>query len=267
MAATETLKEKLHHSPEQVAAHIEHEAKVIDPLHQFEIYPLLDIQIAGFDVSFTNSALWMVIASAVAYGLMRISMRQPELVPGRLQNVGEMMYGIVAGMVRDNVGDEGKKYFPIVFTLFMFVLFGNVLGMIPGSFTFTSHLAVTFFMAAVIFIFVTVLGIVLHGPRFLRLFFPEGAPLWTAFILVPIELVSYLSRPLSLSVRLFANMLVGHMLLKVIGGFAVLMGVAGVLPLALLVGITALEFLVAALQAYVFTILTCIYLHDAIHLH
>lgn len=267
MAATETLKEKLHHSPEQVAAHIEHEAKVIDPLHQFEIYPLLDIQIAGFDVSFTNSALWMVIASAVAYSLMRISMRQPELVPGRLQNVGEMMYGIVAGMVRDNVGDEGKKYFPIVFTLFMFVLFGNVLGMIPGSFTFTSHLAVTFFMAAVIFIFVTVLGIVLHGPRFLRLFFPEGAPLWTAFILVPIELVSYLSRPLSLSVRLFANMLVGHMLLKVIGGFAVLMGVAGVLPLALLVGITALEFLVAALQAYVFTILTCIYLHDAIHLH
>lgn len=267
MAATETLKEHLHHSPEQVAAHLEQEAKVIDPLKQFEIYPLLDIQIAGFDVSFTNSALWMVIASAVAYGLMRLSMRQPELVPGRLQNVGEMMYGIVAGMVRDNVGDEGKKYFPIVFTLFMFVLFGNVLGMIPGSFTFTSHLAVTFFMAAVIFIFVTVLGIVLHGPRFLRLFFPEGAPLWTAFILVPIELVSYLSRPLSLSVRLFANMLVGHMLLKVIGGFAVLMGVAGVLPLALLVGITALEFLVAALQAYVFTILTCIYLHDAIHLH
>jgi F-type H+-transporting ATPase subunit a len=267
VAATETLKEQLHHSPEQVAAHLEQEAKVIDPLKQFEIYPLLDIQIAGFDVSFTNSALWMVIASAVAYGLMRLSMRQPELVPGRLQNVGEMMYGIVAGMVRDNVGDEGKKYFPIVFTLFMFVLFGNVLGMIPGSFTFTSHLAVTFFMAAVIFIFVTVLGIVLHGPRFLRLFFPEGAPLWTAFILVPIELVSYLSRPLSLSVRLFANMLVGHMLLKVIGGFAVLMGVAGVLPLALLVGITALEFLVAALQAYVFTILTCIYLHDAIHLH
>ena len=228
---------------------------------------MLDINIAGFDVSFTNSALWMVIASAVAYGLMRLGMREPELVPGRLQNVAEMLYGTVAGMIRDNVGDEGKKYFPVVFTLFMFVLFGNVLGMIPGSFTFTSHLIVTFTMAAVIFVVVTFIGIMRHGTHFLRLFFPEGAPAWTAVILVPIELVSYLSRPVSLSVRLFANMMVGHTLLKVLGGFAILMGAAGVLPIALLVGMTALEFLVAALQAYVFTILTCIYLHDAIHLH
>jgi F-type H+-transporting ATPase subunit a len=247
------------------AAH--HADKVIDPLHQFEIWSILDIQVAGLNLSFTNSSLWMVIASLVAFGVMWLGTRNAELVPGRMQAASEMLYGIVANMVRDNVGDEGKKYFPIIFALFMFVLFGNVLGMIPGSFTFTSHLAVTFFMAAVIFITVTVIGIVRHGVHFLRLFFPEGAPLWTAFILVPIELVSYFSRPLSLSVRLFANMLVGHMLLKVIGGFAVLMGAAGILPLTLLVGITALEFLVAALQAYVFTILTCIYLHDAIHLH
>ena len=244
-----------------------HGDKVIDPLHQFEIWSILDIQVAGLNLSFTNSSLWMVIAAAVAFGVMWVGLRNASLVPGRMQNVAEMLYGIVANMVRDNVGDEGKKYFPIVFTLFMFLLFGNVLGMIPGSFTFTSHLAVTFFMAAVIFIAVTVIGIVRPGTHFLRLFFPEGAPMWTAAILVPIELVSYLSRPVSLSVRLFANMVVGHTLLKVLGGFAVLMGAAGVLPLALLVPITALEFLVAALQAYVFTILTCIYLHDAIHLH
>lgn len=244
-----------------------HSEKVIDPLHQFEIYSILDIQVAGFDISFTNSALWMVISAAVGYLLLTFAMRNAQLVPGRLQNVGEMLYGIVAGMIRDNVGDEGKKYFPIIFTLFMFVLFGNVLGMIPGSFTFTSHLIVTFTMASVIFVVVTFIGIARHGTHFLRLFFPEGAPAWTAVILVPIELVSYLSRPISLSVRLFANMMVGHTLLKVLGGFAILMGAAGVLPVALLVGITALEFLVAALQAYVFTILTCIYLHDAIHLH
>jgi F-type H+-transporting ATPase subunit a len=260
--------EAAHGQAAQHAADAGHHAeKAIDPLHQFEIYSILDINIAGFDVSFTNSALWMVIASVVGYGIMRLGMREPELVPGRMQVVAESLYGIVASMIRDNIGDEGKKYFPIVFTLFMFVLFGNVLGMIPGSFTFTSHLIVTFTMAAVIFVAVTIIGIMRHGTHFLRLFFPEGAPAWTAVILVPIELVSYLSRPVSLSVRLFANMMVGHTLLKVLGGFAILMGAAGVLPIALLVGITALEFLVAALQAYVFTILTCIYLHDAIHLH
>lgn len=248
-------------------AALQHAEKVIDPLHQFQIWSILDIQIAGFNLSFTNSSLWMVIAAVVGFGVMWLGMRNAELVPGRMQNVAEMLYGIVANMLRDNVGDEGKKYFPLIFTLFMFVLFGNVLGLIPGSFTFTSHLIVTFFMAAVIFITVTIIGIVRHGTHFMRLFFPEGAPAWTAVILVPIELVSYLSRPVSLSVRLFANMVVGHTLLKVLGGFAVLMGAAGVLPLALLVPITALEFLVAALQAYVFTILTCIYLHDAIHLH
>jgi len=246
---------------------VEHAEKAIDPLHQFAIQPILDISIAGFDVSFTNSALWMVIAAVVSYGLMKLAFREADLVPSRLQSLGEMLYNIPAHMVRDNVGDEGKQYFPLIFTLFMFVLFGNVLGMIPGSFTFTSHLIVTFTMAAVIFVAVTILGIIRHGTHFLRLFFPEGAPWWTGIILIPIELVSYFSRPISLSVRLFANMMVGHTLLKVIGGFTVLMGVAGILPLAFLVGITALEFLVAVLQAYVFTILTCIYLHDAIHLH
>ena len=239
----------------------------IDPIHQFEIVPIVQIQIAGLDLSFTNSSLWMVIAAVISTALLTLSMRGRALVPGRWQSVAELLYLTIANMVRDNVGSEGRKYFPFIFTLFMFLLIGNVQGMIPGSFTFTSHLIVNFALAAVIFIAVTVIGIARHGTHFLRLFFPEGAPLWTAVILVPIELVSYLSRPISLSVRLFANMLVGHTLLKVMAGFVLLMGVFGVVPLAVLVGITALEFLVAVLQAYVFTILTCIYLHDAIHLH
>jgi F-type H+-transporting ATPase subunit a len=239
----------------------------VDPLHQFEIQPILSIQVGGLDLSFTNSALWMVITALAATLLLTLSMSNRALVPGRMQNIAEMLYELVANMLRDNVGPEGRRYFPFVFTLFIFILLGNLLGMVPGAFTFTSHLVVTFAMAAVIFIAVTVIGIALHGAHFLRLFFPEGAPLWTAVILVPVELVSYLSRPVSLSVRLFANMMVGHTLLKVMGGFVVMLGMAGVLPLALLVGITALEFLVAVLQAYVFTILTCIYLHDAIHLH
>lgn len=241
------------------------------PLHQFEITPIIPIEVAGTDLSFTNSALFMVIASSLVAVFLIWSMRKSSLVPGRFQSMAELSYEMVAGMVRDNVGDEGRGYFPFVFTLFMFVLFGNLLGLIPGGFTFTSHIAVTFTMAAIIFLAVTVIGIYRHGFHFLRLFFPEGAPWWTAPILVPIELVSYLSRPISLSVRLFANMTVGHVLLKVIAGFVISLGsvffLLGIFPLIALVGITVLEFLVAAIQAYVFAILTCIYLHDAIHLH
>jgi len=244
---------------------------VASPLHQFEITPIIPIEVAGTDLSFTNSALFMVIASGLVALFLILSMRKSTLVPGRFQSMAELSYEMVAGMVRDNVGEEGRGYFPFVFTLFMFVLFGNLLGLIPGGFTFTSHIAVTFTMAAIIFLAVTVIGIFRHGFHFLRLFFPEGAPWWTAPILVPIELVSYLSRPISLSVRLFANMTVGHVLLKVIAGFVISLGsiffLLGAFPLIALVGITVLEFLVAAIQAYVFAILTCIYLHDAIHLH
>lgn len=240
----------------------------LDPLHQFEIQTLLSIEIGGFDVSFTNSALWMVISALVGFFLISRGAAGGGLVPGRLQLIAETLYMTVANMVRDNVGDEGKKYFPFIFALFIFLLCGNLLGMVPGSFTFTSHIAVTFTLALVIFLAITAIGIVKHGAKFFTLFFPHGAPIATAPILIPIEVISYLSRPVSLSVRLFANMMVGHTLLKVIASFAVMLGVVGgVAPLALLVGITALEFLVAALQAYVFTILTCIYLHDALHLH
>lgn len=237
------------------------------PLEQFKIKPLAELSVAGVDVSFTNSALWMVIAAVLVTGFMTLSMRRGALVPGRWQGAAEVMYEFVANMLKDNVGTAGRKYFPFVFTLFMFVLFGNLLGMIPHSFTFTSHIAVTFAMALMIFIGVTIIGFVRHGTHYFRMFFPEGAPIATAFILIPIEIISYFSRPFSLAIRLFANMTVGHIMLKVIGGFVGLIGIFGVLPFALLTGITVLEFGIAALQAYVYTILTCIYLHDAIHMH
>lgn len=239
------------------------------PMDQFTVRPLGDEPslLGGFDISFTNSSAAMLATVVVVTLFLVLSMRGRALVPGRWQSMAEISYEMIANMLRDNVGSEGRKYFPFVFTIFMFVLFGNLIGLVPGSFTFTSHIIVTFVMASVVFIGVTVIGFARHGFGYCRMFFPHGAPLWTAAILVPIELVSYLSRPVSLSVRLFANMVVGHVLLKVIAGFVVLLGAFGVVPLAFLVGITALEFLVAALQAYIFTILTCIYLHDAIHLH
>lgn len=235
------------------------------PLEQFEIKPLVPIDVVGVDVSFTNSALWMVIAAVTTTSILQMGLRRRALVPNRWQALAEMLYETTAGMVRDNVGSQGREYFPFIFTLFMFVLVGNLLGMIPGSFTFTSHVIVTFGMAAFVFLSVTVIGVVKHGRDFLGLFFPHGAPLWTAPILVPIELVSYLSRPVSLSVRLFANMTVGHLMLKVVGGFIFAMGLAGILPLVFLIAITALEFLIAVIQAYVFAILSCIYLNDALH--
>ena len=239
----------------------------VDPLHQFEIHSILPIQVGGLDLSFTNSSLWMVITIAVITLFFVLSTGGRALVPGRMQSVAELFYEIIANMVRENVGTEGRRYFPFIFSLFLFVLFGNTLGVIPSSFTFTSHIVVTFFMAIVIFLAVTVIGFSRHGLGYLRMFFPHGAPLWTAVILVPIELISYLSRPISLSMRLFANMMAGHILLKVFAGFVLMMGVAGVVPLAALIGITALELLVAVLQAYIFTILTCVYLNDAIHMH
>ena len=173
----------------------------------------------------------------------------------------------IAQIIGDNDGNAGKKFFPFIFTLFIFTLFGNLLGLLPYGFTFTSHIAVTFFMALVVFLAVTLIGIFKHGLHFFSLFFPHGAPLFTAPILIPIEIVSYLSRPISLSVRLFANMTVGHELLKVLAGFVVALGIFGVVPLVVLVAITALEVLIALLQAYIFTILCCIYLNDALHLH
>lgn len=239
-----------------------------DPMHQFEINRLVDLEIAGIDVSFTNSALFMVIAIALVSGLMIWGMRGRALVPTRLQSVAEISYEFVASMVRDNVGTAGMKYFPFIFTLFMFVLFLNMLGMVPYSFTVTSHIIVTFAMAMVVFTGVTVIGFAHHGIGFLKFFVPSGVPTLLLPLLVVIEVISYFTRPISLSVRLFANMMAGHTMLKVFGAFVVGLGViGGWAPLAFMVAFTGLEILVAFLQAYVFAILTCIYLNDAIHLH
>ncbi len=238
------------------------------PMEQFEIKRLLDFRIGGLDASYTNSALWMTVAVILGTLIFVVGMRQRALVPGRMQSVAELGYEFVAGMVRDNVGDAGKKYFPFVLTLFVFILLCNLLGMVPYSFTPTSHIIITFAMAAVVFIGVTIIGFVRHGVHFLSLFVPKGVPWPLLLLLVPIEIISYFIRPFSLSIRLFANMLAGHTMLKVFGGFVVMLGIlGGWAPLAFIVVFTGLEFLIAFLQAYVFAILTCLYLNDAIHLH
>ena len=243
-------------------------AEMHSPMEQFQIKRLLDFKLGSLDASYTNSALWMSVAVIVATMVFVVGMRQRALVPGRLQSVAELGYEFIAGMVRDNVGDAGRKYFPFIFTLFVFILLCNVLGMVPYSFTPTSHIVVTFAMAAVVFIGVTIIGFARHGLHFFSFFVPKGVPVALMPLLVLIEVISYFIRPVSLSVRLFANMLAGHTMLKVFGGFVVAMGlIGGWAPLAFIVALTGLELLIAFLQAYVFAILTCLYLNDAIHLH
>jgi F-type H+-transporting ATPase subunit a len=237
------------------------------PLHQFTIERLADIHVGGLDFSFTNSSLLMVLSAGLVTLLMVAATQGATLVPGRLQSLAEMLYDFIANMVQENVGDEGKRYFPFLFTLFMFILFGNLLGLIPYSFTFTSHIVVTFAMAAIVFLGVTLIGIARHGFHFLSLFVPHGVPKVLLLLLVPIEMLSYCIRPFTLSVRLFANMVAGHTMLAIFAGFAGSLGVFFFAPIVMDTALVLLEFLVAALQAYVFTILSCLYLRDAIHLH
>jgi F-type H+-transporting ATPase subunit a len=237
------------------------------PLAQFEVYPILPMSIAGYDVSFTNASMWMVIAIVLASSVMMLGVRRRALVPGRWQSVSELMVEFVSGIVRENAGKEAMRFFPLIFSLFMFILFCNLAGMLPKSFTVTSHIIVTFAMAACVFIGVTAIGFILHGFHFFSLFLPKGTPLWMAPIMVVIEMISYMARPFSLSIRLAANMLAGHVLLKILAGFVVMMGAFGILPFGFLLIITGFEIFIAFLQAYIFTLLTCIYLHDAIHLH
>lgn len=238
------------------------------PLEQFVVKPLLPIQVGGIDISFTQSALWMFFAVIAATALMTLAMRRQDTVPGRWQNIPEMLYEFVYGMVNDNLGAEGKKYFPFVFSIFMIVLMGNLLGMIPYSFTFTSHIIVTGALALLVFLTATAVGFIRHGTHFFSFFLPKGLPWAIAPLIILIEVVSYLSRPISLSVRLFANMVAGHTMLKVFAGFSVGLGaVLGVLPLVVNVALIGLEIMIAFIQAYVFAILTCLYLKDAIELH
>lgn len=237
------------------------------PLEQFEIVPYVHINSNGIDLSFTNSSLSMTITVALIILFLTFTVNTRSIIPSRLQLLSELSYNFIAQLLKDTVGTEGRKYFPFVFTIFMFVLIGNMLGMIPYSFTFTSHIIVTFALATIVFTGVTVLGFVKHGLRFFSFFVIPGLPWYMLPLLIPIEVISYLSRPISLSVRLFANMLAGHTLLKVFAGFVVSLGIAGFLPLAFVVALTGLEILIAFLQAYVFAILTCLYINDALHLH
>ena len=237
------------------------------PLAQFEIKTLVPLKFGELDASFTNSSLLMVATVVVVSAFLILGMRRAALVPGRWQSMAELSYVFIANLLKDTVGSEGRPYFPFIFTVFMFVLFGNLLGMVPYSFTFTSHIVVTFTMAAVIFVGVTAIAIAKHGLHFFSFFMPPGVPLLMAPLLIPIEIISYLSRPISLSVRLFANMLAGHTLLKVFAGFIISLGVFGVAPWLFVVALTGLEIVIAFLQAFVFTILTCLYLNDVLHLH
>jgi F-type H+-transporting ATPase subunit a len=246
-------------------------------MEQFEVTPIVPIEVGGFDVSFTNASLWMVIVVAVTSLVLTMGASSRKLVPTRMQSIAELSYEFIANMIRSAAGHEGLKFFPFVFTLFMFVLFSNLLGLLPPiglhPFTVTSHIIVTFALAFFVFLMVIVVGLARHGLHFFSLFAPK-VPFVMLIVLIPIEIVSFLSRPISLSVRLFANMLAGHTMLNVFGGFVIgLAGAGGVLsllsvaPLAAIVAVSALEFLIAFLQAYVFAILTCIYLNDAINLH
>ncbi len=239
----------------------------LHPLEQFTVQRILPLRIGGFDVSYTNSALLMTIVVILVTALTVLGTRRAALVPGRWQSIAEMSYEFVADMVESNVGSEGMPFFPFLFTLFMFILFANLLGLIPYSFTVTSHIIVTFALAAVVFIGVTIIGFARHGLHFLRLFVPEGVPKVLLLLLVPIEVLSYFIRPFTLSIRLFANMLAGHTMLGIFAGFAAIIGVFAIFPIAVDVLLLALELLVATLQAYVFAILSCLYLNDAIHMH
>ncbi len=239
-----------------------------NPLHQFEIHPLIAAEIGGLDVSFTNSSGFMVIAVVLITAFLTMSMQGRAMVPGRWQSMAELAYEFVATMVRENVGAEGRRYFPFIFSLFMFILFCNLLGLVPYSFTVTSHIIITFSMAIIVFVGVTIVGFVKHGAGFFGFFLPQGVPWYIAPVLIPVEVLSYLVRPVSLSLRLFANMMAGHTMLKVFAAFVPALGIVfGILPLALVFALTGLEVMVAILQAYVFTILTCVYLNDALHMH
>jgi F-type H+-transporting ATPase subunit a len=245
----------------------------IDPIHQFEISNIgSSINLFGYDISFTNSALFMVIAVAIISFIMVYGTRLRAIVPGRLQSAAEMVYEFMADTVRASTGKEGMKFMPLVFSLFIFILVCNLVGLIPGTFTVTSHIIVTFMFAMLVIGTVIVYGIAKHGTHFFGLFVPSGVPALLLPFIVVIEVVSFISRPISLSMRLFANMLAGHIALKVFAGFIVLMTTAGgaalaltPLPMAMIVALYALELLVACLQAFVFSILTCIYLNDALH--
>ena len=236
------------------------------PLEQFEITrPFGLMEISGIDVSITNSSLMMIAILILLNIFLVLATKKKAIIPGKLQSIAEISYEMIHNTTKDNLGKDGAKFFPLVYSLFMFILLCNMLGLIPYSFTVTSHIIITFAIAFGIFIFATILGFVLHGFKYLRLFLPAGVPIFLAPLLIPIEIVSYISRPISLAVRLAANMMAGHTMIKVFAGFVVALGIFGIAPFIFIVLLYILETLIAFLQAYVFAVLTCLYLSDSFH--
>ena len=240
-----------------------------NPMGQFNVYKIgPEIKIAGLDLSFTNASLFMIISAVSIILFLFLGSKNKNIIPNKIQLISELAYNFVAKMISDTAGSKAKPYFPFIFSLFMFVLLCNMVGMLPYAFTVTSHIIVTLVLALFIFIAVTIIGFLKHGFKYLSIFVPKGVPIILLPLITVIEIISYLSRPVSLSVRLFANMMAGHTMLKVFGGFVISLGLlGGWLPLSFSVALTGLEILVAFLQAYVFAILTCIYLNDALNLH
>ena len=240
-----------------------------NPMHQFQVYKIgPEIKLGNLDLSFTNASLFMLISALAIALLLFFGSKNKNIIPNKIQLIAELIYNFISKMISDTAGSKAKPYFPFIFSLFMFVLFCNMIGMLPYAFTVTSHIIVTLVMALFIFISVTIIGFINHGLKYLNIFVPKGVPIVLLPLITIIEIISYLSRPVSLSVRLFANMMAGHTMLKVFGGFVISLGLlGGWLPLSFSVALTGLEILVAFLQAYVFAILTCIYLNDALNLH
>tara|TARA_B100000678_G_scaffold284661_1_gene286596 strand:- start:62941 stop:63699 length:759 start_codon:yes stop_codon:yes gene_type:complete len=243
----------------------------LDPMHQFEIVEWIPFEIGGIDLSFTNASFFMLLAVALIVGFFMFALSKPSVIPNKMQSVGEVGYEFIANMIRDTIGEEGFKFFPLVFSLFMFVFAANMLGMVPFFYTTTSQVIVTATLALLVFFTVIIFGVMKNGLKFFKLFAPSGVPWPLLILLVPLEIISFFVRPVTLSLRLFGNILAGHIVLKLFVGFGVAMLSAGLaatifwLPLVMAIALTALEFLVAFLQAYIFAILTCIYLNDAFH--
>lgn len=239
-----------------------------NPLEQFTIKKLIVIKLFGLDISFTNSSGYMVAAAVLALSYFYLALKKQEIIPSRLQISAEMVYIMITDMLEQNVGEKGRRFIPLIFTLFIFILLCNLLGMFPYSFTVTSHILITFALATIIFLLITIVGFITHGLHFLSLFLPKNIPLWLAPLMIILELFAYLAKPISLSLRLAANMMAGHILLKVIAGFAVsLIIFLKFLPIPLIIALIGFEIFIAILQAYIFTILSCVYLNDALNLH
>ncbi|WP_341764412.1 F0F1 ATP synthase subunit A [Candidatus Tisiphia endosymbiont of Beris chalybata] len=239
-----------------------------NPLEQFTIKKLIVIKLFGLDISFTNSSGYMVAAAVLALSYLYLALKKQEIIPSRLQISAEMVYIMITDMLEQNVGEKGRRFIPLIFTLFIFILLCNLLGMFPYSFTVTSHILITFALATIIFLLITIVGFITHGLHFLSLFLPKNIPLWLAPLMIILELFAYLAKPISLSLRLAANMMAGHILLKVIAGFAVsLIIFLKFLPIPLIIALIGFEIFIAILQAYIFTILSCVYLNDALNLH